>query len=223
MSIGHWGFWSGIAAASATLAFVAVQLLQLLGLITFPVDAILIYGTSLCITVPFILAILALHHLTDLDRRFYTHAALVFTVIYAVFVVANYVVQLATVIPAQLRGQADALVVLEQLPHSMFWNYDAVGYIAMGLATLFAIPAFERRGVERWARVALMAHALTTPLIAIVYFYPVYSHSLLMLGLPWGVTAPAFMILLALSLRQRATGRGDGGTRRASGLRTGMT
>lgn len=197
------GFWSGVAAAASTLAFVFVQVLQLVGVTTFPIDAILIYATSLCITVPFILMMLALHHLTTPDKRFWTHAALIFTIIYAVFVVANYVVQLATVIPAQLAGETAGIGVLEQSPHSMFWNYDAVGYIAMGLAALFAIPALERNGIERWTRLALIAHVLTTPLIGIVYFYPVYSHTLLMLGSPWGITAPLFMVLMALTLHTR--------------------
>lgn len=203
MRVNEVGYWSGLAAAAMTLAFLFVQTLQLAGVTTFPLDAILIYATSLGIVVPFVLMILALHHLSDPDKRFWTHAALVLTVIYAVFVTANYVVQLATVIPAQTAGDMSAIRVLEQAPHSMFWNYDAVGYIAMGLAALFAIPAFDRIGFERWVRIALIAHVLTTPLIAVVYFYPVYSHSLLMLAYPWGITAPMFMILMALALRSR--------------------
>lgn len=197
------GFWSGIAAASATLAYVFVQTLQLLGATSFPLDAVLIYATSLCITVPFLLMMLALHYLTEPGRRFWTHAALLFSVVYVVFVIANYVVQLATVIPARLSGDSASIGVLEQSPHSMFWNYDAVGYIAMGLAALLAIPAFERRGIERWTRIALFVHFLTTPLISLVYFYPTYSHTLLMLAYPWGLTAPLFMILVAVSSRRR--------------------
>lgn len=197
------GYWSGLGAAAATLAFLIVQSMQLLGLTAFPLDAVLIYATSLCIVVPFLLMMLALHYLTVPEKRFWTHAALIFTVIYAVFVIANYVVQLATVIPAQVAGEVSVIRVLEQSPHSMFWNYDAVGYIAMGLAALFAIPAFDRIGSERWVRIALIAHVLTTPLIGIVYFYPVFSHALLMLAFPWGITAPAFMLLLALALRRR--------------------
>lgn len=65
----------------------------------FPADEILIYGTSLCIVVPFILEMLAFHHLTPPGKQFWSHASLIFTIIYAVFVSANYVVQLATVIP----------------------------------------------------------------------------------------------------------------------------
>jgi hypothetical protein len=156
--------------------------------------------------VPFILEMLAFHHLTAGAKRYWTHAALIFTVVYAVFVTANYVVQLATVIPARLNGDGLAIRLLEQTPHSLFWNYDAIGYIAMGLAALVAIPALDAVGFETWVRRSFIAHALVTPLITIVYFYPTFSPHLLLLGFPWAITAPLFMWLLALLLRTRGAG-----------------
>lgn len=203
MTISNVGYWSGLAAFTSTLVYGLVQILQIAGMLRFPVDEILIYGTSLLIVVPFILEMLAFHYLTPPDKQFWTHAALIFTIIYAVFVSANYVVQLATVIPAKLRGATEAIRVLEQTPHSMFWDYDAVGYIAMGLACLLAVPAVNGIGYERWVRRSLVAHALMTPLITIVYFYPTFSTKLLLLGLPWAITAPLFMFMLAVMLRKR--------------------
>lgn len=197
------GYWSGLVAFAAVVSYVVVQILQVLGMLQFPVDEVLIYGTSLCIVVPFILEMLSFHHLTSKDKQFWTHAALIFTIIYAVFVIANYVVQLATVIPSKLNETSVAIRVLEQTPHSMFWNYDAIGYISMGLATLFAIPALGKSGFDRWVRLSFIGHALVTPLISIVYFYPTYSHNLLFLGFPWAITAPVFILLLAIMLKRR--------------------
>jgi hypothetical protein len=205
LRINEVGYWSGLVAFASAVAYDVVQILQMLGVLRFPLDEILIYGTSLCIVVPFVLEILALHHLTSHDKRFWTHAALIFTTIYAVFVTANYVVQLATVIPAKLSGAVETIRVLEQTPHSLFWDYDAVGYISMGLATLVAVPALSNVGFERWVKVSLIANALVTPLISIVYFYPTYSTKLLFLGFPWAITAPLFMLMLALMLRRRQT------------------
>ena len=202
-SIGKVGYWSGLAAFISTVAYDVVQILQIGGVLRFPVDEILIYGTSLCIVVPFILEMLAFHHLTTPEKRFWTHASLIFTVIYAVFVLANYVVQLATVIPAKLSGTSEAIRLLEQTPHSLFWDYDAVGYISMGLACLLAIPAVSRVGFERWVRLSLIANALVTPLISVVYFYPTFSTTLLFLGFPWAITAPLFMLMIAIMLRKR--------------------
>ena len=206
-AISEVGYWSGLAACASTVAYVVVQLLQVAGVLRFPLDEILIYGTSLCIVVPFVLEMLSFHHLTPPEKQFWTHASLIFTIIYAVFVTANYVVQLATVIPARSRGASEALSVLEQTPHSLFWDYDAVGYISMGLASFLAIPALGKVGFERWVRLSLLANAVVTPLISIVYFYPTYSHTLLFLGFPWAITAPLFMVMLAMMLRRR--GRAD--------------
>ena len=203
MSIRNVGYWSGLAAFTSTVAYGLVQVLQVAGILRFPADEILIYGSSLCIVVPFILEMLALHHLTPPGKQFWTHASLLFSIIYAVFVTANYVVQLATVIPAKLRGAPEALRVLEQTPHSLFWDYDAVGYVAMGTACLLAVPALSRVGFERWVRRSLIAHAFVTPLIGVVYFYPTFSTRLLLLGFPWAITAPVFMLMLAIMLRKR--------------------
>jgi len=177
--------------------------MQVAGVLRFPADEILIYGTSFCIVVPFILEILAFHYLTAADKQFWSHASLVFAILYAVFVSANYAVQLGTVIPSKLGGVSEGIRVLEQTPHSMFWDYDAVGYISMGLASLFAVPAVGNAGFERWVRLSLIANALVTPLISIVYFYPRYSTSLLFLGFPWAITAPLFMLMLAIMMRRK--------------------
>jgi hypothetical protein len=195
------GFWVSLFAFLATTAYCIVQVLQLYGLLHYPLDERLIYGTSLCIVLPFLLAMLALHNTTPNSRQFWSAAALIFTIMYAVFVVANYVVQLATVIPMTLEGRLDEVRILQQTPHSMFWNFDAIGYIFMGLATAFAIPVFHQVGFQKWVRRSFVAHTLTTPLIAIVYFYTEYSYKLLLLALPWAITAPLFMLLLALQFR----------------------
>lgn len=73
----------------------------------------------------------------------------------------------------------------------------------MGLACLLAVPAVNGVGFERWVRRSLIAHAIVTPLICIVYFYPTFSAKLLILGFPWAITAPLFMLMLALMLRKR--------------------
>jgi hypothetical protein len=202
-SVSNVGYWCGLAAFTSTVAFVFVQILQVAGMLRFPADEILIYGTSLCIVLPFILEMLALHHLTTADKQFWTHASLIFTIIYAVFVAANYVVQLSTVIPAKLNGLSGAIRILEQTPHSLFWDFDALGYIAMGLACLLAVPAIKSVGFERRVQRSLIAHALVTPLIGIVYFSPTFSTRLLFLGFPWAITSPLFMLMLAIMLRRR--------------------
>ncbi|KPK67073.1 hypothetical protein AMJ87_13970 [candidate division WOR_3 bacterium SM23_60] len=170
------GFWVGIVAFGSNAAFVLVQALQLLGILSYPFDEILIYGFSLCIVIPFLLEMLALHYVTPNDKKYWSHAALIFTIIYSVFVTANYVVQLATVIPMTLKGASNQISILIQTPHSLFWDFDAIGYISMGLATLLAVPVFEK--------------------------HPEFSERLLLLGVPWVITAPMAMLLLAIMFKK---------------------
>jgi hypothetical protein len=177
-------------------------MLQVLGMLTYPWDEILIYGFSLCITIPFMIEMLALHHVVAAEKKFWSHGALLCTVIYVVFVTANYIVQLATVIPMTLSGTDGAIQLLKQTPHSMFWDFDAAGYIFMGIAALFAAPLFAKQGFQKWVRYSLLAHALVTPLIMFVYFYPHFSNGLLLLATPWAITAPLFMLLLALFFKK---------------------
>ena len=198
------GFRSGLIAFIAATTYVIVQLLQVGGVLSYPLDEILIYGSSLCIVIPFVLAMLALHYTTPDAKKFWSHAALVFSIIYSVFVTANYVVQLATVIPQKLKGAADEIRILEQTPHSLFWDFDALGYIFMGFAMLAAIPAFEKYGFQKWVRMSFLANALVTPLITFVYFYPTFSNKLLFLGFPWGITAPLAMLMLALLFKKNS-------------------
>ena len=49
-----------------------------------------------------------------------------------------------------------------------------------------------------------IANAAMTPVIAVVYFYPRFSTTLLILGSPWIVTAAGSMLCLALYLRETA-------------------
>ena len=202
MSVHQIGFRVGLIAFSFATAYVIAQILQLLRVLPYPWDEILIYSFSLGIVVPFIVEMLALHYAAPTDKKFWSHAALLFATLYAVFVTSNYVVQLATVIPATLKGTSDEIELLKQTPHSLFWDFDAIGYVFMGLATLFAIPLFESRGFHRWVRYSLLANSLVTPVIAFVYFYPDFSDTLLLFGAPWGITAPLFMLMFALVFKK---------------------
>ncbi len=193
------GFWSASVASVAVLGFDIAQILQIIGTLGHPWDEILIYGFSLFIATPFMLSLLALHYITPEVKRFWSHAAVLFALAYAIYVSFNYVVQLTAVIP-----YAAPEPVLVQTPHSLFWTADALGYIALGFATLFAVPIFAKQGLQKWVRWFFLANALITPLIAFVYFYPNFSTALLLLGSPWIVTTTGSIVVLALFFRSGA-------------------
>jgi len=196
------GFYASLVACTAAIAYSVAQILQIVGVLKFPVDAILLYSFSLCIATPFLLTALALHYLVPEVLRIWSHAALPFAVIYTVYVTLNYVVQLGTVLPMTLQGTLGSFRVLDQTPHSLFWDVDALGYIFLGFSTLAASFVFERNKADKWLKYILLANGLVNPVIAFVYFYPHFSYTLLLIGLPWVITAPGSLLLLALFFRR---------------------
>ena len=203
VTITHLGFWFALVAFVMSVGYDIVQLMQVAGAVQFPWDAIFIYAFSLGIPVPFVLALLALHYSVPDDKKYWTHAALLFAAIYTSYVTLNYVVQLATVIPASLMGILDEVRILDQTPHSLFWDVDALGYIFLALSTLFASFIFSNQGFERWVKWFFLANALVTPLIGFVYFYPNFSYGLLLLATPWVITASGSMLVLALYFKRQ--------------------
>ena len=109
---------------------------------------------------------------------------------------------MATVIPFTLKGSADQVRILTQTPHSLFWDFDAIRYISMGIATSLASFVFENHGFQKWVKISFLANAFDTPLIAFVYFYPEFSEKLLLLALPWTITAPLAMLFLAIMFKK---------------------
>jgi hypothetical protein len=218
------GFWSAVVALAGAVGYIVSVPLQILNLVSPLQDSIIAFASSLIIATPFLLAMLALHYLVPDEKRFWTHAAVLLAVIYTTYNTLNYVVQLATVIPAgyswtfaDQQGTVGPLSLLNQTPHSLFWDIDGLGYIFLNLATPVAVPAFEKRGLQRWVRSFFLANGLITPLFAIAYFYPTFSLPLLMLGgAPWAITVPGCLLLLALFFRDSAApiGHGPGGPER---------
>ena len=226
-SIARLGFWSAIAAFGTSAGYGVVQLMQIAGALAFPADEILIFAFSLGIPVPFVLALVALHHsvpATD-GHRVWTHAATLLGTMYAVLALAVYGMQLGAVVPAKIAafpGTAAGLEMLTVTPGSAVWAIDGAGYLLMGLATLFAAfaitppasSATEDGGParlmlrDRWLRGLLIANGLLDPLIVAIYIFP----GLLMAGSLWLITAPGSMLLLAFHFRARMRGAATAGS-----------
>lgn len=189
------GFISSLIAFIASSGFGIAQIFQIVGVLTFPVDAYLIYGFSLGIATPFVVATISLYHLLPAEKRFWTHIALAFAVMYAMYVNLNYVVQMVTVLPAAKKGIIEEIRILDQTPHSLFWDIDALGYICMGISTFFLALSFSRE--QKWLRIFLFANAAMVPVISFVYFYPTFSTAILLIASPWIVTTCGSLLLLA--------------------------
>jgi hypothetical protein len=210
--VARFGFWSALVALAGAVGYIVSVPLQTFNVVGPLQDSVIAFASSLIIPTPFLLAMLALHHLVPTEKKFWTHAAVLLAGVYTTYNTLNYVVQLVTVIPAgyswtfeDQQGTVGPLSLLNQTPHSLFWDVDGLGYIFLNLATLLAVPALEKRGAQRWVRSFFLANALITPLFAITYFSPTYSIPVLMLGgIPWAITVPGCLLSLALFLRRES-------------------
>ena len=206
------GFWAAFVAFVGAVGYIVSVPLQIFHVVNPLQDSIIAFGFSLIIATPFLVAMLALHSTVSEEKKFWTHTAVVFAVIYTTYNTLNYVVQLTTVIPAgyswtfeNQQGTVGPLSLLNQTPHSLFWDVDGLGYIFLNLATLFAFPVFQKRGLQRWVRRFFLANGLITPLFAIAYYYPAFSVPILLLGgIPWAITVPGCLLLLALFFRRNS-------------------
>ncbi len=67
-SVRKLGFWSAFVAFVAAIGYSVAQILQVAGVVGPPWDGVLIYGFSLFIATPFMLALLALHYVTPEEK-----------------------------------------------------------------------------------------------------------------------------------------------------------
>jgi hypothetical protein len=79
------GFWASLLALLGAVGYFLSALFQISGVLNDLQDAVLAFGSSLLMPVPFLLAMLALHALTPIDRRFWSMAAVAFAVIYTTY------------------------------------------------------------------------------------------------------------------------------------------
>jgi hypothetical protein len=193
------GFYASVVAFFSAVAYGVAQIAQILSAVSYPLADILIYGASLCISVPFIVAILSLHDTVESRQRLWTSGALLFGVMYVTYVVLMYTVQLSVVIPKSMESPSSS--VLGVAPQTLFWTIDGLGYVSMGVSTLFAALSLSQTGPGMWARRFMFANAIITPIIAFIYFYPHFSLGVLLLGSPWLVTAPGSLLALAYYFR----------------------
>lgn len=181
------GRLSAIIAFMAVLSYGIVQVLQVSGSIVYPWDERLIYGFSLCIAIPFLVMVIALHQTMPSCKKIWSGIAVALATAYTVFALMVYVVQLTVVLPAKPGDHR--IDVLRMYPHSLFWALDALAYLCMGLAVLFLVPALSHIPAARWLRILMVAHGVMTLISMIVYFYPEFSTTMLLIASPWLLTA----------------------------------
>jgi hypothetical protein len=191
----HWlGFWAAMVSFAAASGYSVAQIMQVLGLLKFPLDEIMIFGFSIFIATPFVIAIAALHYAVPAEKRVWTHTAATLAAMYATLVSLVYMTELFVTVPARMNGAAAQVAAITLSEHSFFWAIDALGYVLMSIAALLAAGALSWRGLQGWLKLFLVLHGLQAPVIVLIMWHP----DLLLWGSGWMLTGPGMMMLMAI-------------------------
>lgn len=205
------GFWSAVLATVFSLTYVVGQLAEWLGWLGSeggPENASTLLGLivlltpSLLLGSSFLVLVVSVHQLAATDRKVWSHTAIAFATMYAVLTGLVYFVQLTLIAPRIAQGRTEGVEVFLFVPFDSFlYAVDILGYSFMSVAMLFAAMVLTGKGIERVARVCLIANGLLLPFLAL----QMYFHSLIWVASLWAVTFPASTWSLAILFLRAST------------------
>jgi hypothetical protein len=209
-TVSKFGFWSALLASVFSIIYIVGQLAEWLGWLgsgggpessSTVLGIVVLLTPSLFLGSSFLLLTVSIHHAVPVERRIWSHAAVVFATIYTALISINYFVQLTFVAPHLVRGQVEGIRPFLFTPFDSFlYAVDILGYSFMSLATLFAGFALSGLGLERTARRFLIANGLLIPFLLLQNYY----HPLIWPASLWAVTFPGATISLAMLFRRNA-------------------
>lgn len=207
------GFWSALVAFGAASLYSLAQIVSppLIPLLAFPWSDALIIAPSIVIPLALVVALNCLHTTVSGDRATWSRTAITFATMYGVLVGAVYIVQLAAVIPARVRGEGRS-VALVSLAAPWVQAVDGFGYALMSVAFFCAAWAVVPVGFGRTARWAFLAHGLLAPFVLL----PLWLPPVIVLGALWFITGPFALFCLMRLFRANVPG---GAAARADGSR----
>jgi hypothetical protein len=208
------GFWAALLSAVWTVWFIAAfgswisQQGPWEGIESYarafdPVSYVAWVIPCFLLTLTFPVLMAAVYLYLPVDRRAPALVALVFAAAYGAILGANYFLLATVVRSALVAGRTAGLELLViGSPYSILNALGDVGYLLMGLATVFAgiawrVPGRWRRAT-RWLLVINGGVSVVGVVVGVLGFT---SGSLLSLGV-WAGTFPFACVLLALRFRQ---------------------
>jgi hypothetical protein len=205
------GYWSAFLASLFSIIYIIGQLAEwfnLLGSGGGPENASTAFGLivlltpSLLLAPSFALLMLCVHYYAPDSKKIWSHAGIMFAVVYTVMVSINYYVQLTLVVPHLISGEVESIRPFLFTPFDSFiYSVDVLGYSFMSLSTLFAAFVFSGTGLERTARRFLIANGLLIPFLALQIYY----HPLIWVASLWAITFPGSTISLAIIFKKTNT------------------
>jgi hypothetical protein len=166
-----------------------------------PRDYLWMYPAAL-VAALFVVLVVCIHHTVPEAQQRFSLIGLVFAVIAATVLVADYVVQLTVLQPSLMKGETAALSLISQYnPHGVFIALEDVGYLTSGLALLCTGLAFTGQSwlqrVLRWLLVGGGVAAVAALVgLAVAYGADLeYRFEVIGIGIDWLVLIVAGLLL----------------------------
>jgi hypothetical protein len=167
----------------------------------FPRDYVWMYPALLLMAV-FVVFMVCIHHYASDDKKLFSLIGLSFAVMSAALIMIDYFIQLTVIQPSLLRGETDGLSLISQYnPHGIFIALEALGYVLISVAFVFAAPVFAGRDwVERtlrWLFVAGFVLAVGLLIVmSLLYGHDLeYRFELAVISIDWLVLIVAGVLL----------------------------
>ena len=161
------GMWAAVLTAICTVVFAVIAIATparsgpfcaTWGCVAYPYTAVaqfipgddfwLIPGILLALL--FVVLFACIHAFALEGQKLFSRIASLFAWAYAVVIVADYFSQFTIVMPSLQSGETAGLSLFTQYnPHGFFIAGEALGYLLMSIAFLFAAPVFARGRAER--------------------------------------------------------------------------
>jgi hypothetical protein len=153
----------------------------------------------------FVTLMACIHSYASEERKMFSRVALSFALVYATVVMTDYFIQFTVVIPSLLSGETGGLSLFTQYnPHGIFIALEALGYLMMTAAFLFAAPVFQGGRIERsirWLFVGSFVPALGSFVALALLRYDIVAFEVTILTIDW-IVLIASGVLLSVVFRR---------------------
>jgi hypothetical protein len=108
----------------------------------FPRDYMWMYPALLVMSL-FVVFMACIHQYAPGDKKLFSLISVCFAVIAAAVIMVDYFIQLTVMQPSLLKGETESLSLVSQYnPHGIFIALEALGYLLMSVAFVFAVAVF---------------------------------------------------------------------------------
>jgi len=155
-----------------------------------PQDYIWLYPGFLLAAV-FVVLMACIHSYAANGKKVFSRIGLSFALLYAGVILVDYFIQLAVIVPSLQSGETSGLSPFTQYnPHGIFITFEALGYLLMSVAFLFAAPVFAGGRAERtirWLFVASFVLAIVAFIVLPLAGYDIVAFEVTVLTINWVV------------------------------------